>query len=79
MKLRKLPAMLSFDESFNEKAHKCQMDLLVGFWDILSNQVKSCYWDSNFIGHSTATDILNSFLGSTKNMDEWKMIQIWMD
>lgn len=57
----------------------CQMDLLVRFWDILSIQIKLHYWDSNFIGQSTATDVFNNFLGGTKNIDESKMIQVSMD
>ena len=55
------------------------MDLLVRLWNILSIQIKLHYWDSNFIGQSTATDVFNNFLGGTKNIDESKMIEVSMD
>ena len=63
--------VMPFDKSLNEKRLGCHMDQLVRFWDILSNQVKLCYWDSSFIGHSTATDILDNFLEALKTWINW--------
>ena len=64
--------VMPFDKSLNEKRLGCHMDQLVRFWDILSNQVKLCYWDSSFIGHSTATDILGNFLEALKTwINRW--------
>ena len=64
--------VLLFDKSLNEKRLGCHINQLFRFWGILSSQVKLCYWDSSFIGHSTATDILGNFLEALKTwINRW--------
>ena len=65
---------ISFDESMNSKTQECQLDLVIRFWDEVNNQVKNRYWDSDFIGHSTAADILKHFKGGTEKLDDSKMM-----
>ena len=50
--------VVSFDESFNKKTQTCQMDLLIRYWNEIKSQVEVRYWDSTFLGHSTAKDLL---------------------
>jgi len=53
--------VISFDESLNKVIQKEQMDLIVRFWDVQKNKVVSRYIDSQFRGHTRATDLLHSF------------------
>ena len=53
--------VISFDESLNKVIQKEQMDLIVRFWDIKKNRVVSRYIDSQFLGHTRAVDLLESF------------------
>ena len=64
---------ISFDEIMNSKTQECQLDLVIRFWDEVDNQVKNRYWDSYFIGHSTAADILKHFKGGAEKLDDSKM------
>ena len=46
-----------FDESLNETTKNKQLDVHVRFWD--EGQVQSRYLGSQFMGHSTAQDLLS--------------------
>ena len=48
-----------FDESLNQITQTCQMDITVRFWDVNIVQVR--YWDSSFMGHTTAMIFCNIF------------------
>ena len=37
------------------------MDILIRFWDNISNLVQVRYWNSMFLGHSTAADLIKNF------------------
>lgn len=39
---------ISFDESLNKLVQECKMDIIVGFWDNLSNKVQVQFWNSMF-------------------------------
>ena len=52
--------VISFDESLNRTQHKEQMDMIIHFWDNEKNNVCSRYFDSNFLGHTSAQDLLKS-------------------
>ena len=72
--------VISFDESMNSVTQKCHIDFIIRFWNEMEEQVQSRYWDSDFIGHSKATDILKHFLDNVGGMlDLSKMIQVLMD
>ena len=55
--------VISFDESMKSIAQECQLDLIIRYWDDIDQLVKTWYWNSDFIGHSTAADHLRSFFG----------------
>ena len=55
--------VLMFDESLNETTKNKQLDVHVRFWVSDENgvHVQSRYLDSQFMGHSTAQDLLTNF------------------
>lgn len=56
-KVNKSPFVLVFDESLNETTETKQLDVHVRFWN--EGQVQSRYLGSQFMGHSTAQDLLS--------------------
>ena len=68
-----------FDESHNSVIKKSQMDLHVRFWDSNVNQVKTRYYNSEFLGKAAAADILAKFLECMAGLEEDKVIQVSMD
>ena len=55
--VNKSPFVLMFDESLNETTKNKQLDVHVRFWN--EGQVQSRYLGSQFMGHSTAQDLLS--------------------
>ena len=53
------PYVLLFDESLNKDLKKKQLDIHIRMWDY--DKVKTRYYTSDFIGHSCASDVLDSF------------------
>ena len=66
-----------FSESLNQIFQTCQMDITVRFWDI--NKVKVRYWDSSFMGHTTANYLLQHFTTITDAMNHLSIIHLSMD
>lgn len=64
-KVNKSPFVLMFDESLNQTTKNKQLDVHVRFWD--EGQVQSRYLGSEFMGHSTAKDLLSHLKVSTIN------------
>ena len=50
-----------FDESLNQIDQKKQMDMIVRFWDSKSKRVTVRYFNSEFMGYATATNMLIQF------------------
>ena len=50
--------MISFDESLNNSTQNSQMD--IGIQE--GKQVEVRYWDSQFLGHITSSDLLENFI-----------------
>ena len=46
------------DESLNKIIQESEMDLILRFWDTCKNQVQVRYWDSIFLGHAIAANLL---------------------
>ena len=65
-----------FDESRNHVITKSQMDLHVWFWDSTTNSVKTRYFNSQFLGKATTTDILKSFKSCMNGLDKEKLLQV---
>ena len=53
--------VISYDESMNEVTQKCQMDVLIRYFDEDDKQVKLRYLDSHFLGHLTNVDLFEQF------------------
>ena len=71
--------VILFDESLNFKTQNKQMDFFVRFFDKTKRLIVTRYYDSAFIGHGRAVDMVKHFLDVTKDLDLKKMVQISMD
>ena len=71
--------VVSFDESLNKTVQECEMDLIIRFWDNLTNTVQVRFWNSMFLGYSTATDLVKNFHEGLTGIDPSKNVQISMD
>ena len=67
------------DESFNRAVQEEQRDKLLHFWDDERKQVISRYFDSKFLGHTRANDLLDNFLKSLDSLNQANLLQISMD
>ena len=70
---------LSFDESFNSVTKNEQLDIAVRFWDVKLSKSVTRYFGSEYLGHSTAEDLLRCFNRATASVDHSKMINLSMD
>ena len=68
-----------FDESLNESVQQGQMNILVRFWSDEESKVVVRYLGSEFMGRSTANDVLITFLNGTKDVEKSKMLQVSSD
>ena len=50
-----------FDEFYNNAAKENQMDLPIRYWDFRKNVIVTRFYGSNFLGKSSAKDILPGF------------------
>ncbi|XP_028297108.1 uncharacterized protein LOC114458926 [Gouania willdenowi] len=66
-----------FDESLNETTKNKQLDVHVRFWD--EGQVQSRYLGSQFMGHSTAQDLLSHLKECMDKLDLRHLVSISMD
>ena len=70
---------VSFDDSFNRITKNEQLDLAVRYWDNKLSCPVTRYLGSEFLGHSTADNLLSSFNKATLDIDPKKIINIGMD
>ena len=72
---------ISFDDSLNNVVQEREMDILIRFWDNILNLVQVRYWNWNsmFLGHSTAADLIKNFNDGLTRIDPSKNKQISMD
>ena len=70
---------LCHDESLNKVIQESEMDLVLRFWDTCKNKVQVRYWDSMFLGHASATDLLKKINDGLAGLDLSKEIQLSMD
>ncbi|GBO29646.1 hypothetical protein AVEN_212602-1 [Araneus ventricosus] len=68
--------VIGFDESLNKIS---QMDLNVRFWCLATNEVKTQYLNSAFLGRSCSEDLLAAFKEATKPLNLKKLSQVSMD
>ena len=55
------------------------MDLNLQFWNCTKNEVEIRYWDSQFLGHSTAALIFENFTSSLNSLKKSSLLQVSMD
>ena len=65
-----------FDESLNDVVQKGLMDLNIHYWDNDKDQVATRYLVSEFLGRSTAQDVLETFLNGVDKLDQSKILQV---
>ena len=70
---------ISFDESLNRTQQQEQMDMIICFWDNKKNKVCSRYFDSKFLDHTSAQDLLMSLQSSHTTLNPMGLIQLSMD
>ena len=68
---------ISFDESLNKEFQTEQMDIIVRYF--YEDKVVSQYFDSQFMGHTAATDLLHHLKCSLSKFSNRKLLQISMD
>ncbi|KAK5848715.1 hypothetical protein PBY51_006307 [Eleginops maclovinus] len=73
----KSPFVLMVDESLNETTKNKQLDVHVRFWDV--GQVQSRYLGSQFMGHSTAQDLLSHLKECMDKLNLRDLVSISMD
>ena len=71
--------VVSFDESLNKVLQEEQMDLLLRFWDNELDRVVTRYFNSVFLGHTRAQDLLKMFKCGMGKLNMANMLQISMD
>lgn len=71
--------VLGFDESLNKVAQKQQFDVNVRFWCKETNEVKTRYLNSVFLGRASAADISVAFKEATRDISPKKILQVSMD
>ena len=71
--------VLLFDEALNRISQKEQMDIHVRFWHPELNEVHTRYFNSVFLGHTKATDLLGGIKEGLETLSLSKISQISMD
>ena len=69
--------VLLFDETLNPELQKKQMDFHVRIWN--HDMVETCYYNSEFLGHASAEDMLEKFHACKENLSFGNLIQLSMD
>ena len=70
---------ICFDESLNKVVQESEMALLVRYWDVNRNSVRCRYWESVFLGHTSAVDLLDSYNTGLSGFAFSKQAQTSMD
>ncbi len=69
--------VMLFDESLNRDLQKKQMDFYIRLWT--EDTVRTHYFDSKFLGHSTSEDMLDACAESILHLNSDNLLQIGMD
>jgi len=69
--------VLLFDESLNQMTQTKQLDIHVRYWS--KDRVKTMFFTSVFLGHSTAEDLLEVFKSNMQPLKLCKIYQVSMD
>ena len=66
--------VMSYDESLNRITQTDQIDLIVRFWDNNKKRVEVRYFDSGFLGHTGAKQLLEKFHELTEKLVPTRLI-----
>ena len=78
--VKETPDIVIFlDESYNNVIKRAQMDVLIRLWDSNVNKVSTRYVNSEFLGKSSAVDVLQKFEDASFELPKQKCIQISSD
>ena len=69
--------MISFDESLNKVLQREQMDINVRFCNEEKNKVLSRYLNSQFLGHTRAADLLQTFSETLGKLNRNQVFYGW--
>ena len=67
------------DEAFNHASNTKQFDLHLIYFDKVKLQATRVYFDSQFMGHGSATDLIQPFKNVHHNLNVKNLLQISMD
>lgn len=70
---------IAFDESLNKISEKEQIDIYIRYWDDETNKVLCQYYNSTFLGHTTAEDMLDALVLGLQPLDLKHIMQVSMD
>ena len=68
---------ISFDESFSKDFQSEQMDIIVHYFN--EDKCLSQYCDSQFMGHTTAKDVLENLKITLSKLNNRRLLQMSMD
>lgn len=71
--------VVCFDEALNKVVQRCQMDLFVRYFDINKNMVRTRYYNSVFLGSTTAENLFNGFNECLTPLHKKSILQVCMD
>ena len=72
--------VVSFDEAFNSVSNQKQLDVHLIYFDEHLQRTQRLYFNSQFMGHARASDLMQSLIEVLKDLDYVnKMVQISMD
>lgn len=69
--------VILFDETLNKHLQEKQMDVYVRFWD--DKLVQTYFYESFFLGHASANDLLNKLTPFIEKFSQRKILQLSMD
>lgn len=68
-----------FDESLNSVSQRCQMDVIVRFWNQDKKEIVSKYFSSSFLERTNADSLLEAFSSMLGSVGMRSMIAVSMD
>ena len=69
--------VLLFDEALNKKAQQKQLDIHLRFWN--GTEVATRYYTSVFMGHASASELIQEIDTSVVKLSKMRIVQIGMD
>lgn len=57
----------SFDEIMNSDIQQCQMNIVIRYWNEITDNEETRYYDSKFFSGSNATELLSNIEDVAKN------------